>query len=776
MAIQATLIILRDGEIIKTVTVQDEILLGRAEDCGIRLNEKAVSRQHAVVRPVGNSYQIEAKSEFAPLSINGAEISRAILKDGDVISIGPFLIRVSLNAETEKLSEPASVESATSEEQGASEAAEESFKPEENSESSELQMESADSEFSSSESLESNSSSEASFETAENGSETSIEMESSEPFVPADEDGRTTFTSVAKMSVQLIFKPGDANVTVYELTKDETSIGRGKSCDIVLNDKKSSRQNSIIRRAGISFSIKDLDSSNGTYVNGVRIEEQELTGDDVIKIGDVEFQFRALSADYVAKEKNFMSLPAEVEQESEESSDSLMLDSDPMNAEMNSDHMANGTPESPNFAAENVGPIPGAFGQPTGMMTGMGGIGGTSNKKLTLTEKFRALPKRTQMIAVVAVILFLMWFMEDDEAPIKKKFKSGKARNPAATAKKDEKGGAAADKGPATFDSLTPEQKRFVEAQHNLAFDYYKNKEYDKALFEIQKIFALVQDYKDAKEIERYAKEGKRKTEAIEEERRKKEEETKLKSKIAVLVEEARERMSKKDFIQGRELFTQILALDPDNTMVTNWNKEIEAFEEEQRVQKQQKQVQIDINKQGWNIYTEAMGYKKQGKFYTAIATFQKVMDIGSSDPKLIRLAKKMIGNSKFQIKNRRDPILNEAKQAEEAGELTKAFSLYKRATQVDSRHPAGYAGMSRIKKILHERAKSIYTEAIIAESYSDFDGAQKKFQEIIEVTPSDDLYYERAQRKLGHYFKPEAKPAEQQGQAQEQPQGAPQQ
>ena len=55
------------------------------------------------------------------------------------------------------------------------------------------------------------------------------------------------------------------------------------------------------------------------------------------------------------------------------------------------------------------------------------------------------------------------------------------------------------------------------------------------ALFEIEKIFALIPDYKDSREIERYAKEGKRKLEAQEEEKRKKEAEEKLKLQIAAL-------------------------------------------------------------------------------------------------------------------------------------------------------------------------------------------------------------------------------------------------
>ena len=57
------------------------------------------------------------------------------------------------------------------------------------------------------------------------------------------------------------------------------------------------------------------------------------------------------------------------------------------------------------------------------------------------------------------------------------------------------------------------------------------------------------------------------------------------------------------------------------------------------------------------------------------------------------------------------------------------------------------------MRGILHDRAKSIYTEAVLAESYSDFVVAKKKFKEVLEVSPVDDIYRQRAERKLSKYF-----------------------
>ncbi|MBI2711811.1 MAG: FHA domain-containing protein [Bdellovibrio sp.] len=55
---------------------------------------------------------------------------------------------------------------------------------------------------------------------------------------------------------------------------------------------------------------------------------------------------------------------------------------------------------------------------------------------------------------------------------------------------------------------LSREQMLFIESQHRIAFDLFRNREYEKAIHEVRKIFALVNDYKDAREIEKHALEG----------------------------------------------------------------------------------------------------------------------------------------------------------------------------------------------------------------------------------------------------------------------------
>lgn len=78
----------------------------------------------------------------------------------------------------------------------------------------------------------------------------------------------------------------------YEIEQDEI-IGRGKKCDISIADKYMSVKNSRIFKSSGKFYIEDLDSTNGTYLNGESLGDKavELLDGDKITAGRVNFLF-----------------------------------------------------------------------------------------------------------------------------------------------------------------------------------------------------------------------------------------------------------------------------------------------------------------------------------------------------------------------------------------------------------------------------------------------------------------------------------------------------
>ncbi len=83
-----------------------------------------------------------------------------------------------------------------------------------------------------------------------------------------------------------------ANGDQIQLYNKETSIGRGKSCDIVLNYDTVSRSHAVIAPCSKGWFIVDTRSSTGTYVNGEPAKGKVFLEDrDIITLGGASLVF-----------------------------------------------------------------------------------------------------------------------------------------------------------------------------------------------------------------------------------------------------------------------------------------------------------------------------------------------------------------------------------------------------------------------------------------------------------------------------------------------------
>ena len=77
----------------------------------------------------------------------------------------------------------------------------------------------------------------------------------------------------------------------YPLAKDALSIGRLDACDIVLSDAGVSRKHAEVRREGDEWVVVDLNSTNGTVVNGRPVRRHRLAEGDRIEVGETTIEF-----------------------------------------------------------------------------------------------------------------------------------------------------------------------------------------------------------------------------------------------------------------------------------------------------------------------------------------------------------------------------------------------------------------------------------------------------------------------------------------------------
>jgi pSer/pThr/pTyr-binding forkhead associated (FHA) protein len=76
-----------------------------------------------------------------------------------------------------------------------------------------------------------------------------------------------------------------------QLTKDRTTIGRRPYNDIVIDNLAVSGEHAVIHMSGNEVSLEDLNSTNGSYVNGKAVKKQALANNDTIEIGKYKIKY-----------------------------------------------------------------------------------------------------------------------------------------------------------------------------------------------------------------------------------------------------------------------------------------------------------------------------------------------------------------------------------------------------------------------------------------------------------------------------------------------------
>lgn len=77
----------------------------------------------------------------------------------------------------------------------------------------------------------------------------------------------------------------------YFLEKDRFVIGRRPTCDIQINDQGASKEHAVILTVGNDQIIEDLKSTNGTQVNGEKVDRHILQNGDVVEIGRYKIKY-----------------------------------------------------------------------------------------------------------------------------------------------------------------------------------------------------------------------------------------------------------------------------------------------------------------------------------------------------------------------------------------------------------------------------------------------------------------------------------------------------
>ncbi|MBU0478473.1 Flp pilus assembly complex ATPase component TadA [bacterium] len=76
--------------------------------------------------------------------------------------------------------------------------------------------------------------------------------------------------------MRIVIKEASGKERIFKLEGEAVTIGREKDCDLMISDPRASRHHTSLRLKDSQVYIKDLDSGNGTYLNGEKIAKEEL--------------------------------------------------------------------------------------------------------------------------------------------------------------------------------------------------------------------------------------------------------------------------------------------------------------------------------------------------------------------------------------------------------------------------------------------------------------------------------------------------------------------
>jgi pSer/pThr/pTyr-binding forkhead associated (FHA) protein len=722
-----------------------EIYVGRSEDCHILIDDPLISRHHFVIKNENVNWYCEKLTNLGVITINGSIVTKNKLNSGDEIKFGVYSILINELASQKVESAPVSnleISQASSpiiqEDLGQLENLEEvtelleskedvledsSLESQEIAETNlgddSLQLsEEAPQEESLSEGFNVE---EQSFSTSDEGNtfqDTSSESSSlaeipdsslSDEYQDDNNEGTRVFNTF--LNFQLALFGENAPYDRFQIEQDEIFIGRdSKKCQIILDDPEVSSVHAVIRKKGNDITLEDLNSSNGTILNGERINKAHVsTGDDFI-IGSTTFTLEVKSDLLDIESDRLMPVESGQTVETEEVIEEEVTVTD---------H------ETPNFEAD------------------------APQEKSIIKRILKNPQQRKKVIYAVAVIALIMLLGEDENADLSDQDKN-KTKDPQAKVKEGE-----TDKGKDNKNKikLSPEQENKMKISYELGVSFFEQGKYFEAHKEFKDVMDISPEYKKVQSYFDQTNEALKRIEELEKEKRAEAERIEKKKKVDDLLVKARDAVKEKKVQVAESFFSQIIELDPENIEIGQLKLELEAWQKEEERKALEEAAKVAARKKMVDqLNPGKTGYLKK-EWYRAILKLEEFMQIKGMDEDLLKEGSEMLSDAKNQLASEIGPVLGKARSLKEGQDLKNAYEAYLDVLKIEPTNSEALNELDDIKNQLEARSRKIYREAIISESLSLFADAKEKFQEVQQISPTDSEYYKKATEKLKDYL-----------------------
>ena len=513
------------------------------------------------------------------------------------------------------------------------------------------------------------------------------------------DDGTQIVKGFSKIELDIFGE--NAPYDTYTVEKEKTVLGRNPDeCDIILSDPEVSGVHAVIKKSLTELTLEDMKSGNGTLLNGERISKKELLNGDEFIIGSVTFTVR-VESDFIEDERLHL-MPVEknqfVEVEEEVEFDETDMEEDENDNDDNS-----------------------LFGKISSLLS-----------KDALRD-----PNKRKKILYVVVGILLVWILLDspEEKPnISKKIKE--------------------EKKPQKEKKLDPAVLESVDSLYQLSLELFETGKYKEAIFELDKIFLKVPDYKKSRLLYRASKDALREIELMKKKERELRELVERKKKVKKLLAKAENAIKDKRVGFAEQLFAEIARLDPENLDVVQLKIELEHYKKEQERKAVEKAAREAERARQEKVIVPGKNFYAQKKWYFGILEFEKLIEEEKKmDKDLLDEVNKMLSDSRENLDKITNPLFGKAKSMHEGKDFKGAYESYLEILNHDPGNIEALNEMSSIREKLRLQSRKVYREAIISESLSLFEYAKEKFQEVQQISPVDSEYYKKSTEKLKNYL-----------------------
>lgn len=510
---------------------------------------------------------------------------------------------------------------------------------------------------------------------------------------------------------------------LFRLERGDTWVaGRDSSCDIVIRDQRVSRRQFEIRRNGSQFFIIDLGSVNGTLLNGTPVSSAQamsIKSGDGINVLDNHLYFELHDPNFKSRMELVVAPPVNPLVSTAAESDHGLAAYQPPQAP------ANYHPSSyPTHVENRFSAMPGSY--PTA----------------PVKEKFDFKRHRIKIFAGALLIVGVAYYLSDQPAPPPKP--------PAGSAVRPQD----------AFSKLNPEQQILVKQTYQLAKNLYMQGKYELAKAEVAKIFELVPDYEDIKDIERLANEAL----VIQDQKRRQEEleaanaehENQIQKQVVICKAKINPAMTAQEM---EDCLSPVLQFNPEHPAILELRHQVEELVSQKQVRDAEKKEYQGQVQRLRSQFQKAEATMKAGKLLQAAKEYQAVVGSHLPDPQDYKgQSRQQVATIQQTLKKKIAQLSADADAAYKDQHLRDAILTLRKAAEVDPDNQEVKDKAAKYTTELRKQMMVLYQEGILEESYGNVEGseskpgAKDKWKKILEIDIPDGEYYLKAKIKLKKY------------------------